>query len=413
MADSVTRVTRQSWGSRIGGALKGIIVGAVLVALAFWLLFWNEGRAVKRHKALNEGSGAVVTVDANRVDPANEGQLVHMTGMTEPSKMLSDGDFGVVAEAIHLQRQVEMYQWKESSSSKTKKKVGGGTETTTTYSYSKGWSDQLIDSRSFEEPSGHRNPTSMPYGSRRFTAPQVTVGAFRLSPSLIGRIDDWEDLPVQSSGLLPASLQGRARLDGGSIFLGANPSSPKIGDLRISFRQVRPTTVSFASQQVGDTFAPYKTRTGSVELLQTSAATAQELFDAAKQANKVLTWILRVAGFILMGVGFLLVFRVFSVLADVLPILGNLAEAGLGFFSFALAAMLSLGTIAVAWFFYRPLLAIGLFLLAGGAAFAAYRAVKKARGRTAAVPPPPPPPSAPPPPPPSASLPPLPTAEGG
>ncbi len=402
MADSITRVTRRSWGSRIGGALKGILVGGVLVALAFYLLFWNEGRAIKRHKALNEGASAVVTVDANRVDPGNEGKLVHLTAMTEPSKMLVDTDFGVLAEAIHLERRVEMYQWQETSSSDTKKKIGGGTETTTTYSYSKGWSDRLIDSSSFEEPAGHENPTSMPYGSRSFTAPQVIVGAFRLSPSLIQRIKDWEDLPVQSTGLLPAGLEGKARLDNGAVFLGTDPRSLELGDLRISFRQVRPTTVSLASQQVGDTFAPYKTRTGSVELLRTSAATAQELFDAAQEANKVLTWLLRLAGFILMGVGIRMIFRVLSVLADVLPFLGNLAETGLGLFSFALAAMLSLGTIAVAWFFYRPLLAIGLFLLAGGAAYLVVRSVKKAGLKAAAVPPPPPP---------SAPLPPLPTAE--
>ncbi|MCB1034907.1 MAG: TMEM43 family protein [Acidobacteria bacterium] len=392
MADRVTRVTRQSWGSRIGGAFKGIIVGVVMVALAFWILFWNEGRAVRRYKALKEGAGVVVTVDASRVDPANEGKLVHLTGMAEPSKMLTDPDFGIVTEAIHLERKVEMYQWQQSSSSETKKKLGGGTETVTTYSYSTGWSDRLIDSNEFEEPSGHRNPTSMPYSSREISAPQVTVGAFHLSPSLVQRISGWQDLPVQSTGLLPAGLQGKVRLSGGSLFLGDDPASPRVGDVRISFRQVLPTTVSLASRQSGDTFTPYQAKTGPVELLRSSAATAQELFDSAQQVNKTLTWLLRLAGFVLMGVGFRTVFRIFSVLADVVPLLGNLAEKGLGFFSFALAAMLSLITIAVAWLFYRPLLAIGILILAGGAAYAVLRSLRKAKARTAAVPPPPPPP---------------------
>ena len=57
--DSFTEVTHQSWGSRLGGAFKGIVFGIILFIVSFPLLFWNEGRAVKRHKTLEEGGGAV------------------------------------------------------------------------------------------------------------------------------------------------------------------------------------------------------------------------------------------------------------------------------------------------------------------------------------------------------------------
>ncbi|WP_339136467.1 MAG: hypothetical protein WGN25_01115 [Candidatus Electrothrix sp. GW3-4] len=55
--DSYTEVTNQSWFSRIGGAIKGIIFGFILFIIAFPLLFWNEGRAVKTYKTLKEGGG--------------------------------------------------------------------------------------------------------------------------------------------------------------------------------------------------------------------------------------------------------------------------------------------------------------------------------------------------------------------
>ena len=42
---AVTEVSVESWGSRLGGAFKGILVGIILFILAFPLLFWNEGRA--------------------------------------------------------------------------------------------------------------------------------------------------------------------------------------------------------------------------------------------------------------------------------------------------------------------------------------------------------------------------------
>ena len=65
--DSFTEVTNESWFGRIGGAIKGVLVGLVLVAVAFGLLFWNEGRSVKRYKTLQEGSGAVVSVKSDKV----------------------------------------------------------------------------------------------------------------------------------------------------------------------------------------------------------------------------------------------------------------------------------------------------------------------------------------------------------
>lgn len=38
-----TETTTQSWGSRLGDSLKGIIVGIILFIVSFPLLFWNEG----------------------------------------------------------------------------------------------------------------------------------------------------------------------------------------------------------------------------------------------------------------------------------------------------------------------------------------------------------------------------------
>ena len=60
--DSYTEVSSQSWFGRIGNAFKGILVGLILVAIAFGLLFWNEGRAVKRYKTLKEGGGAFLYI---------------------------------------------------------------------------------------------------------------------------------------------------------------------------------------------------------------------------------------------------------------------------------------------------------------------------------------------------------------
>ncbi|MCI5166345.1 MAG: hypothetical protein D3903_09665, partial [Candidatus Electrothrix sp. GM3_4] len=110
--------------------------------------------------------------------------------------------------------------------------------------------------------------------------------------------------------------------------------------------------------------------------------------------NTILTWALRAAGFILMMIGLSMIFKVFSVLADVLPFLGSIVEAGTGFIAFLLSAVLSLITIAVAWIVFRPLLGIILLVIAVGLIVLIGGKLKAGKARvvpSGAVPPPPPP----------------------
>jgi len=364
MADEFTEVTSESWFSRLGGAVKGILFGLVLFGLAFVVLFWNEGRAVKRQKALEEGGGKVVSVAADKVEAGNEGKLVHLTGQATTEEKLEDPVFKVAATALKLGRSVEMYQWEESVQSDTKKKLGGGTETTKTYSYAKDWSGSLIDSSGFKKPAGHENPKSMPYSSERWQAKKVELGGFVLSPALVSMIDSFEKLPAGNGGDLPSAMKDGIKVVDGAYYVGKNPGAPAVGDMRISFSAVKPLEVSVVSRQEGNSFVPYKSSNGgNVELLQTGKHTAGDMFQKALDDNKTFTWILRAVGFLMMMVGLNMIFRLASVVADVIPILGSVVGAGTGIIAFLLAACLSLVTIAIAWLFYRPLL--GVALLAG------------------------------------------------
>ena len=194
--DTFTEVTNESWLSRIGGAFAGIVVGLVLFIAAFPVLFWNEGRAVRRHQTLNEGAGSVISLPEARVLAEYDGKLVHVTGNAVTDEIVADTEFGVAVNAIKLSRKAEMYQWKETKKRKSQKKLGGGKKTVTTYSYSKSWSSSLIHSHNFKKPAGHQNPDSMPYKSKEFIASEVFLGEFKLPRSLVGKINRSSTLPV-------------------------------------------------------------------------------------------------------------------------------------------------------------------------------------------------------------------------
>jgi len=135
MSDSFTEVTTKSWTTRIGESIKGVLFGLVLIGGSGVFLFWNEGRAVQTQRSLAEGASLVVSVDAARVDPANDGKLIHLSGDLKSGAALTDPDFTVSATALRLVRAVEVYQWKEEAKSETRRNVGGSEETVTTYEY--------------------------------------------------------------------------------------------------------------------------------------------------------------------------------------------------------------------------------------------------------------------------------------
>ncbi len=387
MSDRVTVTHSKGWFSRVAESIKSLVFGAALFVAAFPILFWNEGRAVTTARSLAEGSGIVVSVSPDRVDSANEGRLVHVSAFAKTDDVLGDDTFGISETAIRLVREVEMYQWVESESRKTEKKLGGGEETVTTYEYSKEWQDSLVDSAGFQSPDGHQNPAAFPHEQRTETASVVSLGAFTLSAEQIQMLNRSEALAVAE---LPSELSRVARLEDGAIYIGAEPSSPAVGDARVRFHVVRPGEVSVVASQTGSSFEPYVAEAGgTIFLLEESVASAAAMFETAQTNNAIATWLIRGLGFFLMFLGLFLVFRPIAVLGDVVPFVGSLLRAGVGVVSALMAVVFSFLTIAVGWFAYRPFLAVVLVALGAGALFLLIRVARQKPGRVALAGPPP------------------------
>ena len=398
MANSVVRVTHQGLGNRLGGSIKGALVGVLFALLAVPVLFWNEGRAVKRARTLAEGSGKVVTVPAAGVDAGHEGGLVHTSGRATTDEVLRDPTFGIERNALALERRVEMFQWVQKEERQERKKLGGGTETVTTYTYRTEWQPSPVDSASFVETSGHDNP-SFPFEGETWRAADVRLGAFHLAPELAGDLDAHEDVPVGEAQLpaVEAGLRERLKVAAGAFYLGEQPGSPKVGDVRVSFRVVEPAEASVVAAQRGSRLEPYHAEAGGdIALVAYGSKSAAQMFKAARTANATFTWILRVVGFVILFVGIRSLLAPLQVAADVVPLFGRLVGAGLSLAAFLVAAPVALVTVAVGWLFYRPLLGVALLALAVGCVVWLWRRSRKPVPVLAPpifVPPPPPAPA--------------------
>ncbi len=218
---AVTETTTESWGSRLGGSIKGVAIGGALFIAGIPLLFWNEGRAVKTAKALEEGASVCVQLpNADTIDATMDGKLVHVTGTAVTDDVLTDDLFPALApKAMRLTRKVEFYQWVENERKEKKKNVGGSETTVTTYTYARKWVSKPVDSSSFRE-AGHDNQVFMPEATARtLVAENARYGAFELTKNQINRIVGDKAVELKPE-YLPDGLKGRVTISGNYAYVG-------------------------------------------------------------------------------------------------------------------------------------------------------------------------------------------------
>lgn len=384
---SYTEVTSTNWFSRLGNSFKGIGTGILLIVAATVLLWWNEGRTVRTGDAIAEAQMVTEPIPSiDKIDSAFEGKMVYATGRAVTKDELTDPVFGVKVNAIKLRRKVEYYQWVEHSKSEKRTKLGGGEETVTTYSYSAEWVDSPVNSQSFKKREGHENKTRINSENMSWLAPNVTFGAYRFPEFLSRSIGGEKPLDISLTDTQRAELQKaffapNASLDASqvvgqqgasmihtqtnTIYVGREPGSPSIGDVRVTFFETPAAEVSILAKVNGDTFVPFRASNGNTfSRLSMGVQDMNSMFDAAKSSNATTAWLLRGLGVVLCIAGFGMIFAPLKVLADVIPLLGSIVGAGTGLVAGLLGSAWSLVIIAIAWIRFRPVLG---FCLLGAA----------------------------------------------
>ena len=433
MAYTETRTV--GYGSRVGNSFKAIGGGFLLFILGTALLWWNEGRAVKTEKMLDEAGNAYVEMEnPNKKDASLEGELICGTAMATTEDSLTDAQFGIGAKAIAIKRIVEYYQWVEHAQEKKEDKLGGKEVTTTTYTYSKEWVSRPIESAQFKDPAyQNKNMVLNTIDDAEQYAENVSFGAYKLSESLIHSISSSEGLdlaiaedllkqfdkntqaayerfygvqkkepaqqptqqpaiPDSVKALLPDSV--KAVLDSlqavndsivksmenaenkkdleyvhqasNVLYFGRVPGSPEVGDVRVTFEKIVPAKVSVMAVVDGDTFKPFKAKNGKrFQTLVKGKKSGDEIIEAEKEANSIILWALRILGIVMVIGGLKGIFGFIETILKVVPFIAGIFGWGVGLVCTIVGIVWSLIVIALAWLFYRPILAISLLVLAG------------------------------------------------
>ena len=242
--------------------VHGLGVAALLCGL--FVLWWGENQASRYYSLGSDAlQSAVEIADLSRVDPALDGRLVHATGMAQCATPLEDPLFGVSAKAFTLKREVSCYQVVEIR--EKKKDENGRIEIV--HRYKDRWVGGAVDSGKFYSAyqKGRAKPPLSALRSLRLAAQDVTLGAYRLPQFMVEsvRSDNPPKLQVPEGIrlLLPRKLGIAADMlhetDYG-LYIGSNPSSPRIGDVRIRLSAVPLSEVSVLALAKGGTFERYR-----------------------------------------------------------------------------------------------------------------------------------------------------------
>ncbi|CAJ1942044.1 unnamed protein product [Cylindrotheca closterium] len=374
---------QQSYCERMQSACAGVCIGLLLFFGSWGVLFWNEGRAVKRQQDIDEGRGIVqlvglTTINAT-IDKTKDNNLVWVTGVVDGgSKNIYDDILKLnvtnLTGALAYSRSAEMYQWVERKSTRTEKTSGGGTRQVTTYSYGQEWSSVLVSSANFrEQQAGRTNPNSFLLTPFSDASNDIGLGAYNLDSSVSSYItwsEVWTDAPVNGSAV--SFNNYTTTFSSGTIYVRKSANVDTVGDNRATLSITLPDTVSvIAKQSTTGELEPYITE-GDRELLLFSRGekTSDELFAQAEEDNTTLTWILRFVGFLAMVIGVCLILNPIATAFDVLPFCGDAMEGCIGgciipCIALCICVPLTLLIVSIAWIFYRPIFAVGTLVMLG------------------------------------------------
>ena len=352
-----------------GGSCVGAVFGVLLCLGGSVLLWYNEGVAVRTARSLDE---AMKHLSSAGAADAAEGALVHASGRVT-AQVLRDDQFGLSPlEAVSLERVVEVRQWKESSRKHTRT-VGPDNlkETTTTYTYEQVWSTSAISSSRFHKP-GHENPhfddalaaatSAAGYEVRaaRWTSDNVRVDGILLHQALRSQ------LSRSQLARPPAGGAHGMRAVGDHLYSPGCAPPSAVGCARLSWKHVPPPPrASVVGARRGDGIAAWPSSQPGYEvaLLAYGARGAVEMLSDAQSENTMLTWLKRGGGWLLLVVGWSLILGPAKLLASYIPLLGRLVGCALAVVGLSVASGQALVIVAVAWIYYRPLLAAVLLAL--------------------------------------------------
>ena len=289
------------WGFR---KVLGFVLGILMFMGGTGWIIWNEQENAAQGDAIIEARYVTVRMpDVARIDPQFEGKMVHATGFADTTDTLVDSFSGFKTTALSLSRSVEYFQWVERREGES-------------FFYVEEWRDNPIDSSEFRRDNRDSfentiltrvHPTTM-YAD-------VSFGAYRLPQFILQEMEKLSPVPsalnltqdeisALNRRIFPNTNRQLVHVRGNVIYLGRSPFETRIGDVRVTYTEVKPAVFSILAKVNQDTFEPFRASNDSTFSKVTAGAVDMEdMLDEAATRNTNMTWAGRVMAILLIVYG--------------------------------------------------------------------------------------------------------------
>lgn len=219
------------------------VLGSLLLLIGVGLAAVVERGQIEYSVQLKRHGGDVLDLGSSgRPDASEQGYMVRVVGPLQVVEAPLDQQFNQQVNQPVLIRHVQMFQWREL-------RYGGPP------SYELDWEDHPIDSSQFQRPGGHANPGKFPIESAQFEAGLVRLNGFALSPTLVHALVGSQPVTPDLRSL-PGNLAASFSLYQRGLVTSAEPSRPRVGDLRVTWEAVPVQTVTIVAKVDGNKLIP-------------------------------------------------------------------------------------------------------------------------------------------------------------
>lgn len=339
--NTFTETTTQSYGSRIMGSIKGVILWLLLFFWSFVLLYINEW-------SVDVSKIAEQSIETNDqiIDSQLEWQLISVTGKLHTLESIWDDFILKPWNYIALKRTVEMYSWKENTSTTTKENIGGTSTATKTYTYDMWWNENPEASENFKYKQDHINPIKE-YQSLNYSVKGAGVWKYGVTLDSV-ELPWFTKLPLDKEKIDITKTLWIILANQEYLYKWAKGiNNPEIGDMRIRYMVLKndiDVTILWKSQNwnIVEYFED-----DNNSLFRIFLGTRQDAIDTLRAEYKMKIWIFRLLGFVLMWVWLTLLFWPINTFLAIIPAVGWVSRFIIGVVTCIVALILSVVTIII------------------------------------------------------------------
>lgn len=248
---------------------ESILTGFILRGLAPFIIFaglffcYQSENQVARYNHLNNQASQVVVEmkDINKVDPSLEGKLAYAVGEAKSSQDLEDPVLGIKLNGFTFKRDVSYYQIVEHKKKRKKNSRTVAKKYDYRYTYKETWVEKPVSSASFYNSTYKEKavPPLITLENLSLVASNVTFGAYHVSGDLVESAHNSTavspKLSAEEREKLARKLGVRneqLHITSSGIYIGKDPNTPHIGDVRISLSYVPMDKISLLAKVKGD-----------------------------------------------------------------------------------------------------------------------------------------------------------------